>query len=540
MLGVSSAACTRLPPSACMLANLRLPAWSSVHLWLLRRLPFGSVCGSALLPTPDPVWNLSAPVRRGAVLDARLGLVRFPIIFFLHCLLASLIRRIWERPAHLEAWRGCKCTSCREDGPAAGPKLHARPSAGTGCLGRNGRQTRRARTGAEVTACIAMSRHIVLETPRIASSMKIFLETVPVEAANSVSSVDKRKGCGDSSGVRSMVQGDNAARACASSAVLVPLHRVFGFSIRLSPRAAATTAEDANVCVRDMSTTTGRPGRYMKRAPRRGLRWERGGGRAAPGGAAGVGGGGSIGGCGGIGCGGCGYIGRCGGCCQAGSSDGSGLGASGCCGGCSGSGSFGGSGCGHGRGGGGVGAAGTDRARAPRCVLICSRPTLWCYPFSALCVHRDCRKNGVTRRRLQRPSTATESCNPTEERTATVNPDNHQLESLTGQALDSTAKVKKNRSDITPARQPCMHTSNAPRPGTTQTLLTTQTLHAVCVLPRSFHECLRRCGQHSTGVPATRQTLCTHRLSFLELADLSFFVRLLRSRHQPCANATAD
>ena len=31
LLGVSSAACTRLPPSASVLASLHLPAWSSVH-----------------------------------------------------------------------------------------------------------------------------------------------------------------------------------------------------------------------------------------------------------------------------------------------------------------------------------------------------------------------------------------------------------------------------------------------------------------------------------------------------------------------------
>ena len=33
LVGVSSAACTRLPPSESVLASLRLPAWSSVHSW---------------------------------------------------------------------------------------------------------------------------------------------------------------------------------------------------------------------------------------------------------------------------------------------------------------------------------------------------------------------------------------------------------------------------------------------------------------------------------------------------------------------------
>ena len=36
LLGVSSAMCTRQPLTASMLAHFRLPAWSSVHAWLLR------------------------------------------------------------------------------------------------------------------------------------------------------------------------------------------------------------------------------------------------------------------------------------------------------------------------------------------------------------------------------------------------------------------------------------------------------------------------------------------------------------------------
>ena len=58
LLGVSSAACTRLPPSASVLASLHLPAWSSVHSWLLR-LRFGSVSAPALLPAPALVWHMS-------------------------------------------------------------------------------------------------------------------------------------------------------------------------------------------------------------------------------------------------------------------------------------------------------------------------------------------------------------------------------------------------------------------------------------------------------------------------------------------------
>ena len=74
LLGVSSAACTRLPPSESMLACLRLPAWSSVHSWLLC-LRSGSLSAPALLPAPTPVLHMSAPVHRGAVADARSGLV---------------------------------------------------------------------------------------------------------------------------------------------------------------------------------------------------------------------------------------------------------------------------------------------------------------------------------------------------------------------------------------------------------------------------------------------------------------------------------
>ena len=73
LLGVASAVCTRLPPTASTLARFRLPAWSSVRAWLLR-LRTGSDFRPERLPAPDPVLHVSAPVRRGAVADARLGL----------------------------------------------------------------------------------------------------------------------------------------------------------------------------------------------------------------------------------------------------------------------------------------------------------------------------------------------------------------------------------------------------------------------------------------------------------------------------------
>ena len=56
-----------------VLAHFRLPAWSSGHAWLLR-LRTGSDFDPARLPAPAPVMHVSAPVRRGTVADARLGL----------------------------------------------------------------------------------------------------------------------------------------------------------------------------------------------------------------------------------------------------------------------------------------------------------------------------------------------------------------------------------------------------------------------------------------------------------------------------------
>ena len=73
LLGVSTAVCIRQPPAASVLAPFSLPAWSPVRAWLLRlRTVFDFA--PAHLPAPDPVLHKSAPVRRGAVADARLGL----------------------------------------------------------------------------------------------------------------------------------------------------------------------------------------------------------------------------------------------------------------------------------------------------------------------------------------------------------------------------------------------------------------------------------------------------------------------------------
>ena len=46
-----------------------------MHAWLLRLwIQIGSDFAPERLPAPDPVMHVSAPVRRGAVADARLGL----------------------------------------------------------------------------------------------------------------------------------------------------------------------------------------------------------------------------------------------------------------------------------------------------------------------------------------------------------------------------------------------------------------------------------------------------------------------------------
>ena len=63
LLGVSSAVCTRQPPTASVLAHFRLPAWSSVHAWLLY-LRTGSDFAPERLPAPDTVF---ACVHTGAL-----------------------------------------------------------------------------------------------------------------------------------------------------------------------------------------------------------------------------------------------------------------------------------------------------------------------------------------------------------------------------------------------------------------------------------------------------------------------------------------
>ena len=64
--------CRGAPPCQPEVCSLHLPAWSSVHSWS-PCLRFGSLSAPALLPSPS-VLHMSAPVRRGAVADARFSL----------------------------------------------------------------------------------------------------------------------------------------------------------------------------------------------------------------------------------------------------------------------------------------------------------------------------------------------------------------------------------------------------------------------------------------------------------------------------------
>ena len=76
------------------------------------------------------------------------------------------------------------CISNRMDGPAAGAKLHIRPSVGTGGPGRASRPSRGSqRCRGEALPCHAATQRC--GEARRAFSMKSVLETAPVEAANS-------------------------------------------------------------------------------------------------------------------------------------------------------------------------------------------------------------------------------------------------------------------------------------------------------------------------------------------------------------------
>ena len=139
-----------------------------------------------------------------------------------------------ERAASADSW-------C-ENGPAPGPRLQARPSVGTRCLGRTGRPSRRARNGAEARPCRAMPRHNVVKRSRNTFSMKIFLETTPVKAASSWRSANAGP-------ARPYVSWDTRTKRHAPVSVRAYLSR---FSTSLAsadtpaPQAVAATTEDAS------------------------------------------------------------------------------------------------------------------------------------------------------------------------------------------------------------------------------------------------------------------------------------------------------
>ena len=140
----------------------------------------------------------------------------------------------------------------------------------------------RARNSAEARTCRAMPRHSAVERSRIAFSIKMFWETAPVKAVNSASSWRIAHAGG---AARPYVSWDTETKRHAPVPVRPYLSR-FNASLASAdipvPQAAAATAEDASGCVTHTSNTTGRPGRYRRRSPRWGSRWERGGSRGVP------------------------------------------------------------------------------------------------------------------------------------------------------------------------------------------------------------------------------------------------------------------
>ena len=128
-----------------------------------------------------------------------------------------------------------------------------------------------------------MPRHMVVEGSCIAFSMKTFLETAPVEDANSASSWRTANTWKRAGPYAFLGQGDKPARACTCTAVRVPLQCILAPADTPIPQAAVAAAEGASGCVTRTSTTTnGRPGRYRRMSPRWGSRWERGGSCAVP------------------------------------------------------------------------------------------------------------------------------------------------------------------------------------------------------------------------------------------------------------------
>ena len=104
-----------------MLAHFRLTSWSSIQTQLLR-LRTGSDFAPEHLPAPDYVLHVSAPVRRAAVADARLGPALCPVclffladVFFLRRSCVTVWRAGERRPGDaLEMpWRDALEIACR-------------------------------------------------------------------------------------------------------------------------------------------------------------------------------------------------------------------------------------------------------------------------------------------------------------------------------------------------------------------------------------------------------------------------------------------
>ena len=151
---------------------------------------------------------------------------------------------------------------------AAGPNHYTRPSVGTGCPGRTGVPSRHARNGAGARTCPAMPRQSVVERSRIAFSMKVFLETAPIDDENPASSWRKVTAGGPS---RPYVSWDRGTERHAPVPTR-PYLCCFSASLALAeaplPQAVVTTAKEASGCVMHTSTNPGWPRRQERVQPR--------------------------------------------------------------------------------------------------------------------------------------------------------------------------------------------------------------------------------------------------------------------------------
>ena len=91
-----------------------------------------------------------------------------------------------------------------------------------------------------------MSRHTVVDRSCIAFSMKIFLETAPVKAANFPRPQRIANAGGVSPDVRFVGQGDKVARTCISTVMLVPFPRNLGCGRNPSPPSCSSNRGGQN------------------------------------------------------------------------------------------------------------------------------------------------------------------------------------------------------------------------------------------------------------------------------------------------------